>query len=1280
MLLHNHSFRQYLLRIALPRISRALNTEVRIRDFSLQLSYVAPSLNMYDIVVESPSPQQAPLLQVDHLRVGLQIVSILQRKWYFNNVIIDRPVVRIFVDKDGNTNLRGKRERILAVRIFDLGIENVRLRQGELYYNDRRSVLDATLRDFEFQSRFDAAPKMYSGRLRYRDGRINFRNMDPIVHSLESEFQATPETLTLTRCTLTAGASQIILTARLNDYAHPTVMGTYQASLDSVEVGQILKNTTLPAGVVRLVGSGRYQSEPNKSLLETLSLDGNMTSTALHVYTTTINTELRDISAVYLLHGGELEIGNLQARVWGGSLEGSYALHDLGATQRSELHAALGNVSLSEVQSSGYPSAGRHFRLSGAANLTVDAIWHKAFDAFMGQATAYLKGNLAPTEASDSFHEIPVEGNIHVGYSIAPAEVTFSESYLRMPKTNVRVTGTVGRHQSLQVQVQSNELHEVEAFASALGLIPEPFGLYGTASFSGTVHGSTSQPQVTGQLFSSSLKIRGTEWRDVRADLDANPSHLAVYNVDVRTSDNVGRLKLDANVGLDAWSYTNLSPFQIDLNATELNVSDLKSMAGSNAPITGMLSARLSLRGSKDNLNNLTGQGTVTLTRVHVAGEPLRSLSLNFQSHGDEVRAHLDGYGAAGIVQGDVTYLPHRRAYDGQVRATNINLDQLRTFRTRNIQIAGTLNLSAQGMGTLDDPSLDFTAHVQGMQIQNYNLSGVSVRANIAHHVGNFTLDSATFEGRGKVELTGDYFSEATIATRTISLAQLLAMYLPAQAADLSAQTELEATIRGPLKNPSALDGQITLANVSLAYRNYIHLAAVQPVHLSYKQGALTLQRTEIRGTNTDFRLDGSFPVFGTGSMSVTAAGNVSLQLVQIVNPGITSSGRLEFNINAFGRRTDPAINGQIKIVDASFAGSGIPVGLQNGNGILNLAGDRLNIDEFHGDVSSGTFKARGQITYRPSVQLNLVIAGAGIRLLYPPGVRTGIDTDLTFIGPLQSPTLSGQVRLNELSFSQALNVEDILRKFVERAPSKGAVRNLNLNVAVQSTAELSPASKQLKLSGEANLRVRGTVGEPAILGSVIVTGGEILFRGDRYILKPGSLEFVNPAEIEPRLNLAVETRVQQYNIRLLFRGPIDQIQTTYSSEPPLPPADIINLLVFGSTTQPVSRDSIGNLGAVSFLASGVANTITNRIETVIGISQLSIDPVLDNDAHNSTVGVSIRQHVTANLVVTFTSDPSSTRRQLMEIEYQATPRVGVNGVINENGGFAMDIRIRKTW
>jgi len=194
------------------------------------------------------------------------------------------------------------------------------------------------------------------------------------------------------------------------------------------------------------------------------------------------------------------------------------------------------------------------------------------------------------------------------------------------------------------------------------------------------------------------------------------------------------------------------------------------------------------------------------------------------------------------------------------------------------------------------------------------------------------------------------------------------------------------------------------------------------------------------------------------------------------------------------------------------------------------------------------------------------------------------------------------------------------------------------------------------------------------------LNSGELLFRGARYTLKPSTIDFVNPSGIEPRLNMAIETRVRQYNIRISLLGPLTELRTTLSSDPPLPSADAINLLIFGQTNQPITTESIGNLGAASLLASGVTGTVTNRLQKIVGISQLSIDPVLDNNEQASTVGVTVQQRVTANLFVTFTSDPTSTQRQLVEVEYHATPRISLNGVFNENGGFAADVRIRKAW
>ena len=264
-LLHNKDFRQYVLQIAQTKLTEAVGIDFRMRDFSVHWSGLSPSVDMFDVVIDGAPPYQAPpVLHVDHLSVGVQIVSLLSRKWYLKDIQIDHPVARVFVAENGDTNLPKLKSNGQSTSMFDLGIRHVMLGQGEVYYNDHKSAIDADLHDLEFQSSFDAGPKQYAGRLKYKDGRIHYQNLNPVVHSLDAEFEATPTTFTVKRSTITSGASQINLTATMNDYVHPKVTAAYQSSVDMGELRQILKDGTLPVGVLKLAGSAGFESDPRK--------------------------------------------------------------------------------------------------------------------------------------------------------------------------------------------------------------------------------------------------------------------------------------------------------------------------------------------------------------------------------------------------------------------------------------------------------------------------------------------------------------------------------------------------------------------------------------------------------------------------------------------------------------------------------------------------------------------------------------------------------------------------------------------------------------------------------------------------------------------------------------------------------------------------------------------------------------------------------------------------------------------------------------------------------
>src|SRR5216110_1013982 len=99
------------------------------------------------------------------------------------------------------------------------------------------------------------------------------------------------------------------------------------------------------------------------------------------------------------------------------------------------------------------------------------------------------------------------------------------------------------------------------------------------ATFNGTVTGSTTAPQIAGQLSATSLKVKGTEWQTLRTGVDASPSHVSLRSGDIVPANNRGRLTFNVNVGLDQWKFHDTNPLQIDVNASrsEEHTSELQS-------------------------------------------------------------------------------------------------------------------------------------------------------------------------------------------------------------------------------------------------------------------------------------------------------------------------------------------------------------------------------------------------------------------------------------------------------------------------------------------------------------------------------------------------------------------------------------------------------------------------------------------------------------------------------------------------------------------------------
>jgi translocation and assembly module TamB len=1294
VLLHSQRFHKYTLTIVQQKATERLGVKVTLENFTINLHNL--SLDLYGLTVDGAKPHaNPPLLQVQHAHVGVQIVSVLQRKWYLDSFVIDRPVVKIFVDPQGVSNIPTIKSSGSSsnTSIFDLGIRHAVLAKGEAYYNNRKSVLAADLHDLDFRAAFNAALQQYSGRLAYSDGHLVSGSWRSIPHAFEAQFDATPTIFHLTQAKLTSGSTHLFVNATLENYSQPDLQATYNALVDGAELRQILNNPSVPTGLVRAAGALRYHALPNHPPLDALFVKGNISSKELAVNTSSVHAQIANLSADYLLANGDAVVPNLRADLLGGQLTAAAKMTALSGSSHSEVHAALRGLSLEQARRIFAGSAvPPNVAVAGTLDAQASAIWGKTLDDLSAQSNVTVNGRVANTPDTATTAVLPIESAIHAAYHAANKQLALTSSYLRTPQTTLTLDGTVSDRSSLALRLQANDLRELEILADLFrpatpGHPAQPLGLAGTASFQGAVRGSTAAPHLTGQLQAANLQVAGSAWKTLRTHVDVSPSFVSLQNADLEPASS-GRIVFNASTGLTKWSFTKQSPLQLDMNASQLNIADLLKLAGSQVPVTGILNARVQLHGTQ---MSPIGQGTLALTRVTAYAEPIQSVNVNFSGTGGQVQGNLAVQLPAGNLRGQVSVRPQARTYTAQLNAPSIRLDKLQAVKAKNLALDGALTLNAQGQGSFDNPELNASLQIPHLIAQKQTVTGLNLQMHVANHVANATLSSSAvntqIQAKARVQLTGDYLANATLDTQSIPLQPLAAIYAPAQAGALTGQTELHATLNGPLKNKSLLEAHVTIPTLQLAYNKTVQLAATGPVHLDYKNGVVDLARTGIRGTDTDLQLQGSMPTTHGAPMSVLVLGTVNLQLAQLFNPDLRTSGTVKFNLNSYGAPASANIGGEIDIVDANFASADPPVGLQHGNGVLTLTKDRLSISKFQGVVGGGTVTAQGGVAYESNLQFDFGVAAQGMRVLYPDGVREGVNANLRLFGTTENATLGGQVDISDLSFTPAFDLTNFISQFsggVTPPPSVGIAQNIQLNLAVRSTSDVNLASRTLSIGGSANLQVRGTAADPVILGRVNLTSGDIILNGNRFVLNGGTIQFVNPSETEPVVNLSLNTTIQQYNIYLRFNGPMAQLHTDYSSDPALPSADIINLLAFGQTTEANSANpsTPANQQAESLVASQVSSQVTSRLSKVAGISQLSISPVLAGSSNQGPPGanITIQQRVTGNLFVTFSSNVASTQSQIIQGQYQVSPRFAISATRDQNGGVAFDGLIKKSW
>jgi translocation and assembly module TamB len=608
--------------------------------------------------------------------------------------------------------------------------------------------------------------------------------------------------------------------------------------------------------------------------------------------------------------------------------------------------------------------------------------------------------------------------------------------------------------------------------------------------------------------------------------------------------------------------------------------------------------------------------------------------------------------------------------------------------------VEGHADFTLQGSVTLEAPQINASVHVNDLTLDHELAGGLDLEASTKHGdllvSGHSAFPRGTLSIDGSIAMHGDYPAKISAQLDDVDLDALWRAYLGGQ---LTGHSSFGGTLtmQGPLRYPRqwAISG---IGNDVAVEVEYAKLHNQDPIRFSYADQTVHIEAAHLVGEGTDVVGQGSIHFVGGREIDLSADGQVDLKLLARMIPDLTASGLTTIHMTLGGSLSDPLPQGTIEIKNGAANYAGLPSGMSEMNGSLSFTRDRLHVNQLTARTGGGTLDLKGDVTnYNRQINFNLTAVGKDVRLRYPPGVSSTANAELHWVGSRPASLVSGDVMVTKLAVTPGFDFGSYLERTRQSAtitPANSPLYNVKLDVAVRTAPELQMKTAVARLSGDADLRLRGSVARPSVLGRAEILEGDATFNGIKFRLERGDITFANPVAIEPQVNLQATTHVRNYDLDITVTGTPERLTVNYRSEPPLPKSDIIALLALGRTSeesqqlqqqsgQGIFTDEASNL----IINQALNSVVSNRMQKLFGVSRIRIDPQgLTTETNPTARGpqVTIEQQFANNVSLTYSTNVSQSSQQIIQGEYYVNRNISIVGTRDQNGVVSFDVRIRR--
>ncbi|MCS7235413.1 MAG: translocation/assembly module TamB domain-containing protein [Armatimonadota bacterium] len=682
---------------------------------------------------------------------------------------------------------------------------------------------------------------------------------------------------------------------------------------------------------------------------------------------------------------------------------------------------------------------------------------------------------------------------------------------------------------------------------------------------------------------------------------------------------------------------------QLWFSADPTRLEEVPQLRSAALRLSGQLAARGQVTGTVD---APVVEAQLSADRVQVNGETFHHVQGDVRwARGTlEARAlRLHRGGASYSVEGRLS-LSDDPMVDLVLEAKDADLLSLLAMVGVNLDADGRLSGRLALSGPLSRPRAELDVRLADGRLRGYRFPSASARAVLEDgRVVLQDVEVVASQGRLRAQGTVDLRGQTEVEVAGLGLEASAVSTLARLRTPLVGTLDFTVQLSGDLRDPTA--------GLALEVRGF-GVAGAQvdrlTAHAIYRDGFLELEQLLLEEDGQRVRARGRLPLRlrqleadPQGPVDfVASTDRADLGFLRLLPFVQEAEGPVEASLRVQGTVADPRMEGFVRADGGRLKLRGLDPALERIQLDVSFDHTRAALRQFRADLGGGAVEATGEARFE-GLRLQgyrLQVSPRGTRVRVQPYLQAAVDGTAEVAGTATRARLAGRL---------VLSSGELVAATPPRGPNGAAPFPVDLDLELLAGEGLFVIAGPVRLQMGGALHVGGTVGQPALSGTVRGRGGEYRAFGTTFTVEEGVAVFQEFRGTQPVVSARATTRVGDVTVFVDLSGTPDQMQVRLRSDPELPHDRIVQLLAAQAGIQQALGGQV-EAALRQQLTRFLLGEFEQRLRQLLGLQELRVEYDFEKPLR-----LRMGRFLLQDLYLTLTSVFDAETRFLWALEYR---------------------------